>query len=90
MTTAIGHKMMGQGVKYHTAASGNGLLSHAASVVINHLGHAAVNKLARYVEGDGFKLTGEGRHHNVGRPKAVNKARWVTPKPKKPKTHKKK
>ena len=71
MSTAIGYKMAGGGVKYHTA--GNGIIRDVASQAINHLGHQLVNVIARKVKGEGYKLSGEGRKRKPGRPRKVGR-----------------
>ena len=71
MSTAIGHRMIGSGVKLHSAC-GNGLGRTIASSLIGSLGNALVGKIAKAVKGDGFKLTG-GRKKRCGRPKKVGR-----------------
>ena len=72
MTATIGYKMAGGGVRYHHAG-GEGMIRHAASAAINHLGHKIVDAIAHKVRGDGYKLTGEGRKRKPGRPKKVGR-----------------
>ena len=71
MSTAIGYKMAGGGVKYHTA--GNGIIGDVSAKVIRYLGNKGVEKLAKIVEGSGYKLSGEGRKRKPGRPRKVGR-----------------
>jgi len=74
MTTTIGYKMAGSGVRYHHAA-GDGVIRHVASAAVSHLGHKLVDTIAHKIRGgDGYKLTGckkkhPGRPRKPGRPK---------------------
>ena len=85
MTTAIGYKLAGGGVRYHHAG-GEGMIRHAASAAINHLGHRLVDAIAHRVRGDGYKLTGEGRRRKPGRPRRVGRPRTKTHKVGRPRT----
>jgi len=71
MSTAIGQRMIGSGVKLHSAC-GNGLGRTIASSLIGSLGSALVNKIASAVKGGSFKVTG-GRKKRVARPRKVGR-----------------
>ena len=58
MTTTIGYKMAGSGLRYHHPA-GDGVIRHVASAAVSHLGHKLVDTIAHKIRGgDGYKLTG--------------------------------
>ena len=78
MTTAIGNRMVGTGIKYHHA-SGDGMVRNAASNAIGFIGHKLFDAIASKDKGgSGYKLTGGARKKRVGRPRKVGRPKTVT------------
>ena len=60
MSTAIGNRLVnGSGVKFHSA--GNGLGRTIASKAFEMGANAVVQKVKKLIEGNGFKLSGQGK-----------------------------
>ena len=71
MSTAIGKRMIdGAGVKYHN--TGGGLPGKIAAAALRTLGTKAIELAANKLEGNGYKIAGEGRKRKIGRPTVKN------------------
>ena len=69
MSTTIGNRLINGGaVKYHST-QGSGLGRTIASKAFELGANAAVQKLAKMIKGDGYRVTGTGRKAKTHRKK---------------------
>ena len=68
MSTSVGHRMVqGGAVKYHSV--GNGLASKVAAAVIRAVAPKAIDFAASKLEGNGYKIQGQGKKKKTTKPK---------------------
>ena len=68
MSTAVGNRLInGAGVKYHSA--GQGITRTVAAKAFEMGANAAVQKLAKMIKGNGYKVSGTGKKAKTHRKK---------------------